>query len=334
MSGSLPVILSWLNRSIIFGTVIMYGALGELLTEKSGNMNLGTPGVMCIGGAAGFAGAYLYELNAADPSAIGVVLIGLLCAFGASALAGALFCLLVTTLRANQNVTGLALTIFGGGLAKFIGMYIIPEGTTTVKAMFANTVFSAKTAASQSGVFGTIFLNYGFMMYLAIALAVIMHYVLHKTRTGLNLRAVGENPATADSAGINVTRYKYVATVLGSGIAGLGGVYYILDYNYGGWSTQAAMSIEALGWLALALVIFAVWKPVNVIWGSYIFGIFYWLYNYVSVFGAKMSSAKSSLLEAIPYVVTILVLIFVSVRKSRDNQGPASLGLSYFREER
>lgn len=327
--------LNWLNRSVIFGTVIMYGAMGELLTEKSGNMNLGTPGIMCIGGAFGFAGAYAYELNAANPNAALIILIGLLCAFASAGLAGALFCLLTTTLRANQNVTGLAMTIFGGGLAKFVGMSIIPSGTTTVKAMFANEVFTKKLPAEQTtGIFGSIFLNYGFMMYLAIVIAILMHLFLKHTRAGLNLRAVGESPATADSAGINVTRYKYLATIVGSGLCGFGGVYYILDYNFGGWSTQAASSIEALGWLAVALVIFAIWKPLNTIWGSYLFGIFYWMFNYISTFGVRMNSAQSSLMEAIPYLVTILVLIFVSVRRSRENQGPKSLGLSYFREER
>lgn len=328
-------LINWINRAVIFGTVIMYGSLGELLTEKSGNMNLGTPGTMCIGGAFGFAGAYLYEINAENPSAAMVILIGLLCAFGSAALAGLLFSFITTTLRANQNVTGLALTTFGLGLAKFIGMIIIPEGTTTVKAKFANEVFSRTLLHGQAGsTFSKLFFNYGFMMYLAIIMAIILHLFLTRSRKGLNLRAVGENPATADAMGINVSRYKYLATVIGSGIAGLGGVYYILDYNYGGWSTQAALSIQALGWLALALVIFAIWKPLNTIWGSYVFGVFYWLFNFISVFGVKVTSAQSSLVEAVPYVVTIFVLILVSVRRSRENQGPAALGLSYFREER
>lgn len=328
-------IINWVNRSVIFGTVVMFGALGETLTEKSGNMNLGTPGIMCIGGAFGFAGAYAYEHAASTPHAVMTILIALFCAFFAAAAAGALFCFLTTTLRANQNVTGLALTIFGSGLAEFFGMYIIPSGTTTVKAAFANQVFSARLPfAKNLGTFGSLVLNYGFMMYLAIVIAVILSFFLNRTRKGLNLRAVGENPATADAAGINVTVNKYFSTSIGAGIAGLGGVYYILDYNYGGWSTFAAESIQALGWLAVALVIFAAWKPLNLIWGSYLFGVCYWLFNYISTFGIIVNSAQSSLLEAIPYVVTILVLIIASVRKSRENQPPQSLGLSYFREDR
>ncbi|MCI5961795.1 MAG: ABC transporter permease, partial [Ruminococcus sp.] len=228
------LIISWIMRGITFGSIIMYGALGEILTEKSGNMNLGTPGIMCIGGAFGFGGAYLYEINTAEPNAAVTIIIALICAFLSSALAGALFCFLTTTLRANQNVTGLALTIFGSGLAKFFGTFIIPKGTTTVKAAFANKIFSA-TLPIESPIL-KIFFGHGFMMYFAIVIALVMGYFLKRTRSGLNLRAVGENPATADAAGINVSRFKYAATILGAGISGLGGVYYVLDYNYGGWS--------------------------------------------------------------------------------------------------
>lgn len=337
----LDTIILWLVRAIVFGSVIMYGAIGETITEKSGNMNLGIPGIMCIGGAFGFCGAYLYELSAKDNSiAIVSILIALVCAFVAAALAGLLFCILTTTLRANQNVAGLAMTIFGAGLAKSIGMYVIPSGVTTVKASFANRVFSTSPfpfdfGNSDVGKFiKTVIFGHGFMMYLSIIVAILAAIVLKKTRVGLNLRAVGENPATADAAGINVTRYKYLATMIGAGIAGLGGAYYILDYNYGGWSTAAATGIQSLGWLAVALVIFAVWRPLNIIWGSFVFGLFFWLYNFIGVFGIKLTSAQSSLLEAIPYLITIIVLIVSSIRKRREDQPPQSLGLSYFREDR
>ena len=137
-----------------------------------------------------------------------------------------------------------------------------------------------------------------------------------------------------DAAGINVTKYKYVATVIGAGISGLGGVFYILEYNNGTLETASVGAIEALGWLALALVIFSVWRPLNLIWSSFLFGACYWLYNYISVFGVKTTTAQVVLLEMIPYIVTIIVLVISSVRKKRENQPPASLGLSYFREER
>jgi simple sugar transport system permease protein len=139
---------------------------------------------------------------------------------------------------------------------------------------------------------------------------------------------VGENPATADAAGINVTRYKYLATCLGAGISGLGGLYYAMDYIKGTWTTDG--TIEALGWLAVALVIFATWKPARAIWSAYLFGILYWAYNYIS----GLTRASVELFKMLPYVVTIIVLVAVSLRRSKESQPPASLGLSYFREER
>ena len=159
-------------------------------------------------------------------------------------------------------------------------------------------------------------------------LAILMARFLNKTRTGLNLRAVGESPATADAAGINVTKYKYLATCVGAGISGLGGVFYVMEYTLGTWANGKI--IEGLGWLAVALVIFASWKPVNAIWGSYLFGFVYWAYLYIPGLGRS----TQELFKMLPYVITLVVLIVVSLRKKRENQPPASLGLSYFREER
>ena len=167
----------------------------------------------------------------------------------------------------------------------------------------------------------------------AILLAVVLHWFLTRTRAGLNLRAVGENPATADAAGINVTLYKYLSTCIGAGICGIGGLYYVLDYNQGIWATTG--QIEALGWLAVALVIFTTWKPLNAIWGAYLFGMLYWLYQFLpSLLGITMASHITDLVQMLPYVVTIIVLIVVSMRKKKENQPPAHLGLAYFREER
>ena len=329
----MTTLIAWINRAVWFGTVIMFGSTGEIITERSGNLNLGVPGVMLLGGFAGFAGAYFYENSAASPSALLVVLIALLCAFLASALGGLIYSVLTITLRANQNVTGLALTIFGAGVANFFGVQVL-NGGTSVKAAFAHSVFMAQIPGLSSlGVFGQIFFSYGFMVYMAIILAVLVNHFIYRTRTGLNLRAVGENPATADAAGIDVTKYKYVATCVGAGFTGFGGVYYVLDYGYGTWST--ANSIEALGWLAVALVIFATWKPKNIIWGAYVFGIFYWLYNYLpTLMGFTLPNYAVQLIQMVPYIVTILVLIFISAKKRKDSQGPAALGLAYFREER
>ena len=272
-------LIAWILRAIPFGTIIMYGALGETLTEKSGNLNLGVPGIMYLGGFAGFASAYYYEKLSANPSAFVCVILALLCALIASALGGLIYAFLTITLRANQNVTGLALTTFGMGVANFFGVFIL-NGASYTAAPLAYKAFSTMIPVlSGLGVVGKVLFSYGFLAYAAIVLAVVLHWFFTRTRAGLNLRAVGENPATADAAGINVTLYKYVATCTGAAICGVGGLYYVLDYNQGIWATTG--QIEALGWLAVALVIFTTWKPLNAIWGAYLFGVLYWLYQFL-----------------------------------------------------
>ncbi len=337
--------------AIVFGTVILYGALGEILTEKSGNLNLGVPGVMYLGGIAGLASAFAYELSTPNPIPAVCLLISFVCAFLAAALGGLIYSFLTITLRANQNVTGLTLTIFGGGVANFFGgaLNTLAGGVGQISVATTSAAYRASLpVAGKLGWFGQVFLNHGFMVYLAIVLAILMHFFFTKTRMGLNLRAVGENPATADAAGINVTRYKYLATCIGAGISGLGGLYYTMDYIKGTWASEG--TIEALGWLAVALVIFAVWRSLNAIWGSYLFGFLTWLYLYVPqvrawLIGAlhldqdalqilNLTRSSQELFKMLPYLATILVLILVSMRKKRENQPPASLGLPYFREER
>lgn len=313
----------------------MFGAMGEIITEKSGHLNLGVPGLMFLGGFAGFASAFLYE-QTPDPNAFLMIIIPILCGFGAAALGGLLYSFMTVTLRANQNVTGLAITFFGVGLGSFGGSYVLLNAGYSgyAKAGLTNALFAKNlNSILNLGIFGEMFLSHGFMTYLAILLAIFLHLFLKKTRAGLNLRAVGESPATADAAGINVTLYKYLATTLGGGISGLGGMFYIIVYTKGGWATQNA--IEALGWLAVALVIFSTWKPINAIWGSYLFAFLYWMSTYIpKLINTVTQSYVTYLLQMVPYVVTILVLIFISLRKKRENQPPMSLGLPYFREER
>ena len=180
---------------------------------------------------------------------------------------------------------------------------------------------------SNLGVVGEIFFSYGFLTYLSIALALFVTWFLQKSRSGLNLRAVGESPATADAAGIAVTKYKYLATCLGGGICGLGGLYFVMEYAGGTWTNNG---FGDRGWLAIALVIFALWKPKNAIWGSILFGGLYILYLYIP--GLQRSTQE--IFKMLPYLVTILVLILTSLRKKKENQPPASLGLPYFREDR
>ena len=324
-------VIQLLQSAVCFGTVIMFGAIGEILTEKSGNLNLGVPGIMYLGGIAGLAASFFYEFNNPAPSPIICLILSLVAAFLASALGGLLYSFLTITLRANQNVTGLTLTIFGGGVANFFGgsLNTMAGGVGQISVATTSAIYRANiNNVTDLGTIGKLLLSYGYMVYLAIVVAIVMAWFLNRTRTGLNLRAVGENPATADAAGINVTRYKYLATCVGAGISGMGGLYYTMDYIKGTWANDG--TIESLGWLAVALVIFATWRSVNAIWGSYLFGLLFWVYLIIPNLGRK----DIELFKMLPYVVTIVVLIAISLRKKRENQPPASLGLSYFREER
>ena len=324
-------IIQLIQSAVQFGTVIMFGAMGEILTEKSGNLNLGVPGIMYLGGIAGLAASFFYELNNPSPSALICLLISFLAAFAASALGGLLYSFLTITLRANQNVTGLTLTIFGGGVANFFGGSLnnMAGGVGQISVAATSAVYRASIhSVVDLGIVGRLLLNYGFMVYLAIALAIVLHFFLSRTRMGLNLRAVGENPATADAAGINVSRNKYMATCIGAGISGLGGLYYTMDYIKGTWGSDS--TIESLGWLAVALVIFATWRSVNAVWGSYLFGLLFWVYLIIPGLGRR----DTYIFNMLPYLVTIVVLVFTSMRNNKEKQPPASLGLSYFREDR
>ena len=331
--------VSFFPRAVMQGIPLLFGSTGEILTEKSGNLNLGIPGIMYVGGICGVIGAFFYEQSTPAASMNGLLAVGIpmLCSLLGSLLMGLLYCLLTVTLRANQNVTGLAMTTFGVGIGNFFGGSLIKLTGSEVPsiALSATSAYFNRSLpfAAKCGWFGQIFLSYGFLAYLAILLALLASYFLKHTRPGLHLRAVGESASTADAAGINVTKYKYLATCIGAGICGIGGLYYVLDYNQGIWATTG--QIEALGWLAVALVIFTTWKPLNAIWGAYLFGMLYWLYQFLpTLLGITMASHITDLVQMLPYVVTVLVLIAVSMRKKKEDQPPAHLGLPYFREER
>ena len=317
------------------GIPLLFGSTGEILTEKSGNLNLGIPGIMYVGGISGVIGAFFYEqsVGSANLNPFLAVLIPLLSSLLGSLLMGLLYCFLTVTLRANQNVTGLAMTTFGVGVGNFFGGSLIKlSGTDVPSIALTNTSIFFKTTlpgATTTGWFGEMFLSYGFLAYVAIIIALATSYYLNHTRSGLHLRAVGESASTADAAGINVTRHKYLATCVGSMIAGLGGLYYVMDYANGVWSNNA---FGDRGWLAIALVIFTIWRPNVSILASILFGGLYILNLFLPTPGGQM--AIKELYKMLPYVITLIVLIVVSLRKKREDQPPASLGLSYFREER
>lgn len=319
-------IISYLAATIIQGIPLLYGATGEILTEKSGNLNLGIPGIMYMGGISGVIGAYLYEHYNPEPNTVLLILIPLLCALLGSAFLSLIYCFLTVTLKANQNVTGLALTTFGVGVGNFFGGSIVGLLGESGSVQLPATSAVYKTTLPFMSNFGDL-ANTGFLLYLAIIIAIAASIFLNRTKTGLNLRAVGEAPATADAAGINVTLYKYVSTCVGGAIAGLGGLYFVMDYTGGSWTNNG---FGDRGWLAIAIVIFALWKPSSAIFSSFIFGGLY--IACVKIPG--LSGSDKELIKMLPYIVTIVVLIITSARKKRENQPPESLGLSYFREER
>ena len=250
---------SFFAGSIALATVFLFGCVGEIITEKAGHLNLGIPGIMCVGTAGGCFAVSVYMSALSDPNNASwflLVLLSILTAAVFAAALGGIYAVLTVTLRCNQNITGLAITIFGNGFAQFfMDTCVLTSDVDRANFEVAGKVMSRGLPFADSlGAFGKIFLSHGILVYLSIAIAILAAWFLKKTRAGLHLRAVGESPATADAAGINVTAYKYCAILAGSGIAGLGGYFYIIDYIKGSWENAA--TIEALGWLSIALVIF------------------------------------------------------------------------------
>lgn len=324
-------IIGLIKAAVLNGTPLLFGTSGEILTEKSGNMNLGVEGLMFMGGAFGLCGAFVYGQIAGDSASGAVaVIIALLLSFAAGAVGSLIFSFLTITLRANQNVTGLALTIFGTGVGQFVGelMRLKVGGNVTVsnalKDAFADPILPE--FLQNIPVVGPILFSYNFFVYLGFAMAVAMAYFMSKTRSGLNLCAVGESPATADAAGINVTKYRYLATVIGGGISAIGGMVYTMTIAGSVWN-HSGLSGE--GWVAVALVIFCLWKPLNALWGSILFGGLLILYLRLPI-----PFLPTQIYKVVPYIVTAIVLIVVSMRQRREDQPPQGLGLNYFREER
>lgn len=327
---SLKNVLDLIFAAVITGAPLLFGTVGETLSEKSGNLNLGVEGMMYMGGAFGLGAVYYYEQAAGVANGPLAVVIALLAAFAAGAFGALLFSFLTITLRVNQNVTGLALAIFGTGVGQFTGelMRVKAGGFVSVsnslKAVFSDSPFPR--ALQDLPVVGQLVFKYNVFVYLGIVMAVIIAFFLSRTRKGLYLRAVGESPATADAAGINVTRYKYLATTIGGGISGIGGMVYIMTIAGCVWNHEG---LAGEGWLAVALVIFCLWSPMRALWGSALFGGLMILYLRL-----QLSFIPGQLYKILPYVVTVIVLVAVSMKRRRENQPPASLGLAYFREER
>ena len=318
----------FLTSAIALGIVFLYGCVGEILTEKAGHLNLGIPGVMSVGAAGGCLGISLYMGGLSDTANANyflVLLSGVLMSALFSAALGAVYSFLTVSLRCNQNVTGLAITTFGVGMTMFLMESVIDR---TYFAAASTYITRSLPFADNLGWFGEIFLSHGILVYLGIAVALISGWVLNRTRVGLHLRAVGEipprrTPSASMSPAINTSPPASAARLrdrAGSSIS---------------WTISKAVGNTASkpwggGWLAIALVIFTLWRPNLSILGSFVFGGLYIASNYIG----GISFSQRQLFALLPYVVTVLVLILTSVLNSRETQPPAALGLAYFREER
>jgi len=308
-------VVAFLTAAVVAGTPLLFATLGEIMTEKCGNLNLGVEGMMLMGAVMGF----YVGLITHNP-----VLAMLSGALGG--MAGALiFAFLTIELRANQVVCGLALTIFGAGFASFMGKSlggkVVPAD---LKAFFAPVSIPL---LGDIPILGKIFFRHDVYIYFGYITAILLGIYLYKTRMGLSLRATGENPGAADAAGINISLYKYIHTLLGGALCGLGGAYLSLVY-VPAWQESIT---AGRGWIAVALVIFATWNPYKAILGAYLFGG-------LDIIGFRLQGTKLAVsqyfIDMLPYVVTIVVLVAVSFKKSKDNSPPKALGEPYYREER
>jgi simple sugar transport system permease protein len=322
VNDSLLVIV--LAQAVLYGTPLLYAALGELLAERSGVLNLGVEGMMLFGAAVGF-----WVTQRVDGSAVPVLLL----AVAASALAGAamaaIHAFLVITLRANQIVSGLALTIFAGGLglSAYFGTELGLSPDTPAIHEFGDLDV---LGLGDLPVVGPIVFDQSALVYTSWGLTLLVALYLGRTRWGLNVRAVGEAPASADAMGINVTLYRYVHVLVGGAFAGVAGACYSLSIT-AGWTSGDTL-VGGAGWIAIALVIFAFWRAELCLVGAYLFGA---LSALPFALQARDVDVTPEFLYALPYVMTIVVLVLVSTGLSKRRLGaPAALGVPYVREER
>ena len=313
--------VAFLTRAIKAATVFIFGSTGETITEKSGHLNMGTPGIMCMGALGGILGLRIYFdiIKGAELNGFLVIFIPIIFAMIFAALGGLIFAFFTVTLKCNHNVTGLTLTTFGVGLSQyFIGL--IKNDQISKAGLAMQTMVKYEWGDNW---FGSIFLTQSFLTYFAIVLAIAASLIISRTKLGLNLRAC----AAADAAGINVDRYRYLATIIGAAIAGLGGMALEMDLLKGFYNAKDP--VDSFGWLCLSLVIFSMWKPSICIGASFIFGGAQQLKYYLD-----LSSAQAQIFDLLPYVLTIVVLVLTSVFNHKNAQAPAGLGVTYFREDR
>ena len=316
------MLIKFLIAAVFAGTPLIFGTVGEIMNERAGLLNLGVEGMMAMGAVAGFMAGYFYDS----------ILIALLAAFLAGVLGALIYAVLTITFMANQNVTGLTLTIFGVGISNFAGEFMLVNSASSslklpeqITAQISNINIPG---LSTIPVLGPLFFQYNIFVYLGLVIAVICGIYYNRTKIGLNVRAIGENPGAADAAGIKVTKLKYINVLIGGGICGIGGAYCSMIINGGVWMNNP---VNGQGWIAVALVIFASWRPLRAIFGSFIFGAFNILKYY---FPKTIFTFPNAFYDMLPFIITALVLVITSIRKSKENSQPASCGVNYFREER
>lgn len=318
----MDMFIKFLVAAVAASIPLLFGTVGEILCEKVGHLNLGVEGMMSIGACAGFMVGMQTDSFA----------LALAAAFLAGLLGALIYAVLTVTFLADQNVAGLTLTIFGIGLANFIGIYMLGASETgTLKLPEGITAQMREIylpGLSDLPVVGPLLFSYSPFVYLGIIMAIAAGLFLKKTKAGLNVQAIGHNPAAADAAGINVTRWKYAMILLGGGICGIGGAYCAMIINSGVWISN---NVGGLGWIAVALVIFAKWNPLIAVGGSFVFGALRILKYYVPKSVVDMPTAFYDML---PFLMTALILVISSIQKKRDLNLPGSLGVDYFREER
>jgi simple sugar transport system permease protein len=313
------LITSILAVTIRAGTSLVYATIGEIYTERSGILNLGVEGMMLTGAVMGFAAAY-HTGSAWAGVAVAMLMGGLLALVHA---------FLTITLRADQVVSGLALTIFGSGLASFLGQRLGPAGQPLVGLTGPRFRRVPVPGLSDLPFVGQALFNQDTLVYVMYIFVPLAAFYLYKTRAGLNLRAVGENPQTADAMGVNVFRLRYIYTVAGGMLVGLGGAHLSLAYTPG-WTENLT---GGRGWIAIALVIFATWSPLRAVVGAILFGG-------INAVQFRMQAAGTTIpaafLGMLPYIFTIVVLVMITWWEAfRKRVGaPAALGMPYVREEK
>ncbi len=312
-------LVSILAVTIRAGTSLLYATIGEIFTERSGILNLGVEGIMIMGAVMGFATAYHS----------GSVWVGVVAAMGVGGLLALIHAFLTISLQADQVVSGLVLTLFGTGMANFLGQKLGPGGAPLVGLIGPKFLREPVPVLSELPFVGGSLFNQDLLVYCIYVLVPVAWFFLYRTRPGLHLRAVGENPYTADAMGVNVLNVRYFYTVLGGMLIGLGGAHLSLSYTPG-WTEGLT---AGRGWIAVALVIFAAWDPARAVIGAILFGGINAIQFRLQAAGTTI---PASFLGMMPYVFTIVVLVAITWWESFSRRvgAPAALGQPFVREQR